>query len=244
MITVLQNVPPGERETIVSCSFGEARLERLSCIFWAHQHNGTFSNPHLFATVFVKVLKYPHPLLKYKCNPLQKINQELRDIVGEMFDIMYASDGVGLAASQVGLPFRLFVMNPTGKKEEKAEEYVFINPVILKKSGSVTDSEGCLSFPDIHADVVRAETIEVEAISLAGEEQRFKWNDRRARIVQHEIDHLNGTCFVDRIAATAQIEIKSELDDMSTVFEGDQRLGFAPIEAAIRTWEEYAKKFC
>jgi peptide deformylase len=128
----------------------------------------------------VKVLKYPHPLLKYKCKPLQKINQELRDIVGEMFEIMYASDGVGLAASQVGLPFRLFVMNPTGKKEETEEEYVFINPVILKKTGNVSDNEGCLSFPDIHADVVRAETVEVESISLSGEEQRFKWKDRRA----------------------------------------------------------------
>ena len=157
---------------------------------------------------------------------------------------MYASDGVGLAASQVGLPFRLFVMNPTGKKEEKGEEYVFINPVIFKKSGSVSDGEGCLSFPDIHADVVRAETIEVESISLTGEEQQFKWKNRRARIVQHEIDHLNGTCFVDRIAATAQIEIKSELDDMSVVFEGDQRRGFNSIETAISAWEEYARKFC
>ncbi|MDR0327668.1 MAG: peptide deformylase, partial [Planctomycetaceae bacterium] len=113
----------------------------------------------------MKILKYPHPLLKYKCKPLQKINQELRNIVEEMFEMMYASEGVGLAASQVGLPFRLFVMNPTGKKEEKGDEYVFINPVILKKNGNVVDSEGCLSFPDIHADVLRSEMIEVESIS-------------------------------------------------------------------------------
>jgi peptide deformylase len=206
-----------------------------------HVHNGA----KLFCSaVFVKVLKYPHPLLKNKCKPLQKINQELRDIVAEMFEIMYAAEGVGLAANQVGLPFQLFVMNPTGNKENKEEEYVFINPVILKKSGNVSNNEGCLSFPDIHADVVRSETIEVESVSLSGEEQLFQWTDRPARIVQHEVDHLNGICFADRVAATAKIEIKPELDDLSTVFEGNQRLGFDTIETAIQTWKEYEQKFC
>ena len=191
----------------------------------------------------MKVLLYPHPILKYKCKPLQKINQELRDIVAEMFETMYATGGVGLAANQVGLPFRLFVMNPTGNKEE-GTEYVFINPVILKKNGNATDNEGCLSFPDIHADVVRSETIEVESVSLSGEEQLFQWTDRPARIVQHEVDHLNGICFADRVAATAKIEIKPELDDLSTVFEGNQRLGFDALEAAMQTWKEYEQKLC
>jgi peptide deformylase len=193
---------------------------------------------------FVKVLKYPHPILKNKCKPLQKINQELRDIVAEMFEIMYDAAGVGLAANQVGLPFQLFVMNPTGDKEAKAEEYVFINPVILKKNGNVLDNEGCLSFPEIHADVVRSESIEVESISLSGEVQQFKWKDRLARIVQHEIDHLNGVCFVDRLSSTVKLEIRSELDDLQTVFEGDQRLGFDALEATTREWEECERKFC
>jgi peptide deformylase len=199
---------------------------------------------NFFPAVFVKVLKYPHPLLKCKCKPLQKINQDLRDIVAEMFEIMYAAEGVGLAANQVGLPFQLFVMNSTGNKETKEEEYVFINPVILKKTGNVSDNEGCLSFPEIHADVIRSESIEVESISLSGEEQHFQWKDRLARIVQHEMDHLNGTCFVERVTATAAIEIRSELDDLVTVFEGDQRLGFDIIESAKRQWEEYVQKFC
>ena len=192
----------------------------------------------------MQVLKYPHPILQYKCKPVQKINQELREIVAEMFEIMYAASGVGLAANQVGLPFQLFVMNPTGNQDNKAEEYVFINPIILKKNGNVIDNEGCLSFPDIHADVVRPETIEFESISLSGEEQYFKWKDRPARIVQHEMDHLNGTSFVDRLPATAKIEIKMELDDLQAVFEGDQRLGFDPFEAALKKWKEYEKKFC
>ena len=192
----------------------------------------------------MKILTYPHPILQTKCKPLQKINQELRDIVAEMFEVMYASSGVGLAANQVGLPFQLFVMNPTGNKEDKAEEYVFINPVILKKNGNVIDNEGCLSFPEIHADVVRSETIEVESISLSGDEQLFKWKDRPARIVQHEMDHLNGTCFVDRLSQSAKIEIKSELEDLYAVFEGDQRLGSDSLETALKNWKEYERKFC
>lgn len=192
----------------------------------------------------MKVLKYPHPILKYKCKPLQKINQELRDIVAEMFETMYAASGVGLAANQVGLPFQLFVMNATGNKETKEEEYVFINPVILKKNGNVTENEGCLSFPDILADVVRSEVIEVESISITGEVQHFKWKDRSARIVQHEMDHLKGTGFVDLLSASAKLEIRSELDDMHAVFEGDQRLGFVSTETAMQTLEEYERKFC
>lgn len=192
----------------------------------------------------VKILKYPHPILQYKCKPLQRINQELRDIVAEMFETMYAASGVGLAAPQVGLPFQLFVMNPTGSNEIKEEEYVIINPVIIKKHGNVIDNEGCLSFPEIHADVVRSETIEFESISLAGEEQHFKWKDRAARIVQHEWDHLNGMSFIDRLTATATIEVRAELDDLQVVFEGDQRLGFDSIETSLQQWKEYEQKFC
>ena len=161
-----------------------------------------------------------------------------------MFETMYAAEGVGLAANQVGLPFQLFVMNPTGTKEEKMQEYVFINPVILKKNGNTSDSEGCLSFPDIYADVIRPESIEVEAIALSGEVQRFNWKNRPARIVQHEMDHLNGVCFVERLATTAKLEIKSALDELLTVFESNQRLGFDPTESAMREREEYEQKFC
>ena len=157
---------------------------------------------------------------------------------------MYAAAGVGLAANQVGLPFQLFVMNPTGNQEVKDEEYVFINPVIIKKSGNVSDNEGCLSFPDIHADVVRAEMIEVESISLSGEEQHFQWKDRPARIVLHEIDHLKGIGFIDHLSATAKLEIRSELDDMHAIFEGDQRLGFVSSEIAIQALKEYERRFC
>ena len=211
--------------------------------FPRHLRYNTGNAPSI-VTAFVKILSYPHPVLKYKCKPILRINQELRDIVANMFETMYAASGVGLAANQVGLPMQLFVMNPTGNREEKSQEYVFINPVILKKNGNAVDNEGCLSFPDIHADVIRSESIEVESISLSGEEQLFQWKDRIARIVQHEIDHLNGVCFVERLGAAVKLEIREDLDEMQTVFESNQRLGFDSTEAAIRELEEYERKFC
>jgi peptide deformylase len=193
----------------------------------------------------VKVLKYPHPVLKYPCKPIQKINQGLRNIVAEMFETMYASDGVGLAANQVGLPLRLFVMNATGDKEKNEEEYVFINPIIIKKNGNATDSEGCLSFPEIHADVVRAESVVIEGIFLDGEIRQFQWKGRPARIVQHETDHLNGVGFVDRLSVTALLDVKESLEELQTVFQGDQRLGFIPTaEELAKLMKEIEQQYC
>ncbi|GHT44242.1 peptide deformylase [Planctomycetales bacterium] len=193
----------------------------------------------------MKILHYPHPVLRYTCKPIQKIDQGLRSIVAQMFETMYAESGVGLAANQVGLPFQLFVMNASGDKEKPEEEYVFINPVILKKSGRESDNEGCLSFPEIHADVVRAESIEVESMSLTGEEQRFKWKGRLARIVQHETDHLNGIGFVERLSQTASVAISEDLDELCTFFESDRRLGFIADEAEIfKELEELEKLYC
>ena len=179
------------------------------------------------------VLKYPHPILKHKTKPIAKINQKLRDLIPEMFTVMYATDGVGLAANQVGLPLRLFVMNPTGDREKKDEEYVFINPVILKRHGSAEDEEGCLSYPEIRASVVRSESIEFEGIALDGSLQQFRWKGHPARVVQHELDHLNGVGLVERLSSTVLLTVQETLDDLRTEFEGNQRLGFVPTDAAI-----------
>lgn len=190
----------------------------------------------------MKVLSYPHPILKHPCKPIRKINQELRDIVAEMIRTMYDDDGVGLAANQVGLPFRIFVMNPTGDREKPEEELVFINPVILKKNGKAEDEEGCLSFPDIRANVLRSESVDIEAIDLKGEIQRFQWKGQKARIVQHETDHLNGVGFVDRLSPMALIEIREDLDELRLIFNADQTRGIIPsneeIARQIKDWED------
>jgi peptide deformylase len=181
----------------------------------------------------MEILHYPHPVLKYKCKPIQKIDQGLREIIKEMFQTMYETQGVGLAANQVGLPYRLFVMNATGEREKKEEEYVFINPVILKKNGKTKDEEGCLSFPEIHADVIRPEMIEIESIALNGNVQHFEWDGRPARIVQHETDHLNGIGFIDRLSQTAVIAIKEELEELKTIFTSNQQRGLIPQDTEI-----------
>jgi len=181
----------------------------------------------------MEVLKYPHPILRHKTKPIAKIGQNLRDLITTMFTIMYDTDGVGLAANQVGLPLRFFVMNPTGNRENKDEEYVFINPVILKRQGTAEDEEGCLSYPDIRVPVVRSECIEFEGIDVDGSLQQFQWKGHPARVVQHELDHLNGVGFVERLSSTVLLTAKQALDDLRTEFEGNQRLGFVPSDAEI-----------
>jgi peptide deformylase len=182
----------------------------------------------------LKIVSYPHPILKYKCKPIKKIDQGLRDIIAEMFDLMYAANGVGLAANQVALPYRLFVMNPLCDPEKKEEEHVFINPVILKRKGKATEEEGCLSFPDVRADVIRADEIEVEAINQDGEVFHVQWKGHPARIVQHENDHLNGVGFVERLSAAGTLDVKQQLFDLQTEFESNQNLGFAPTAEEVK----------
>ena len=188
------------------------------------------------------IQKYPHPILKFKSKPITKIDAQLKEAVRQMFELMYESDGVGLAANQVGLPYQLFVMNVSGNREKKEDEYVFINPVIHKKKGKEEDEEGCLSFPDIRAPVIRAAKIELEGISLEGKPQQFLWKGLLARAVQHEVDHLKGISFVERLSEPAYVGIREQLADLETQFETNQRLGLIPshegIDAQIAEWGE------
>ena len=118
----------------------------------------------------LEVIQYPHPTLRHLSQPLKKVDAELRKIVAEMFELMYEHEGVGLAANQVDLPYRLFVANAEGDPATKDAECVFINPVLRKGNGQAEDEEGCLSIPGVRAPVVRNATIEVQAYDLAGNE--------------------------------------------------------------------------
>ena len=189
------------------------------------------------------IKKYPHPILKYKSKPIIKIDAQLKKVVRAMFELMYETDGVGLAANQVGIPYQFFVMNVSGSREKPEDEYVFINPVIHKKKGKEEDEEGCLSFPEIRSPVVRASEIELEGISLEGKPQRFTWKGLLAGVVQHETDHLKGVSFVERLSEPAFVEIREQLADLDAQFETDQRLGLIPpnqeIEAQIAQWNQW-----
>ncbi len=174
-----------------------------------------------------------------------RIDQELRDMIADMFNLMYETNGVGLAANQVGLPLQFFVMNATGEREKPEEEHVFINPVLLKRNGKVADSEGCLSFPGINAEVLRAETITFEAFTLEGEAVRYQWKGHPARVVQHETDHLHGIGFVDRLSPTVRLEIQRELDDLETIFQSNRRRNFIlSDELIVQEIADLEKRYC
>ena len=172
----------------------------------------------------MQIVKYPHPTLRHKCKPLCRVGSEIKKAIGEMLDLMYADEGIGLAASQVDLPYRLFVMNVRCDPKAREEEHVFINPVITSRKGSAEDREGCLSFPEIYAPVRRPAKITVNAYGLDGRELSYEMEGLYARAVQHELDHLDGVLFVDRLSPTNLMAIKSELDDLEQEFKLQRRL--------------------
>ena len=186
------------------------------------------------------VIKYPHPLLSYKCKPLRKIDKKIRDVVSEMFKLMYENSGVGLAANQVGLPYQLVVLNQTGNSEQKKEEYVLINPTILKlKGGSEEGEEGCLSFPGLRMVVPRAREVKFQAIDLNGRLCSYHWNGFQARIVQHETDHLFGMSFFQRANASITPNFELFLAKMSKNYRQDLGDDWESVEEQI--WKNVAK---
>lgn len=144
----------------------------------------------------MRIVKYPHPTLRYKSKPLRRVDGELKKMIHQMFDLMYTHEGVGLAANQVDLPYRLIVMNIKSDATAKEEEHAFINPVILQRKGGTEEKEeGCLSLPEVYAPVKRSQKIVINAYNLAGEEVTWELNGLYARVVQHECDHLDGILY-------------------------------------------------
>lgn len=181
----------------------------------------------------MEIVRYPHPALRWKSKPVQQITQHLRDTVSEMFRLMYEARGIGLAANQVALPYRVFVMNPTGDPEEKDQEQVFLNPEIFTRKGSVEGEEGCLSLPDLYGAVPRADQIVVSAFDLSGREFEMALNDLASRVVQHETDHLDGVLFIDRVNEATLRELAPHLDDLEQQFRREQKSGAIPQDAIL-----------
>ncbi len=181
----------------------------------------------------MQIVRYPHPALRFKSVPVTQITTDLRDAVREMFDLMYAAEGIGLAANQVALPYRFFVLNLTGKREEKDQEHVFINPEIVKRKGTQEAEEGCLSFPKLYGQVRRAGEIVVEAFDLDGRGFELTIDDLASRAIQHETDHLDGMLFTDRLSEAAQRELAPTLGDFESQFRRQQELGVFPSDAEI-----------
>lgn len=180
----------------------------------------------------LRVLKYPHPVLRHKSKPLRRFDAELKNIIHEMFDLMYEQKGVGLAANQVGLPYRFFILN-LECDPAKAPEFVFINPEISRRRGTVEKEEGCLSFPEIYAPVKRSEKLIISAYNLQGEEINYELDGFFARAVQHEYDHLDGVLFIDRLSQGALLSVKEALSDLEMEFDGDRDRGLIASDQAI-----------
>jgi peptide deformylase len=180
----------------------------------------------------LRIVKYPHPALRHKSKPLRRVDAELKKIVREMFDLMYEQKGIGLAANQVGLPYRMLVLNLEGDPATGVE-HVLLNPVIARRSGTAEAEEGCLSFPEIYAQVKRSEKIVISAYNLEGEEVNCELHGLFARAAQHEYDHLDGILFIDRLSPAALLSIKQSLLALELEFQGDRQRGVIPDDREI-----------
>jgi len=173
----------------------------------------------------LSIVHHPHPALRRKCRDVKKIDAELRDIVQQMFQLMYQARGVGLAANQCGLPYRLFVINPEGDPGCSESEMVFINPRITRRRGGTDGEEGCLSLPELYATVPRAAQIVVDAFDLSGQPFEIELEDFPARVVQHEFDHLEGMMFTDRISSAELSRLQLQIADLEKQFTTRQKDG-------------------
>ena len=182
----------------------------------------------------MEIVHYPHPALRWKSKPVREINARLRTVVREMFELMYQSKGIGLAANQVALPYRVFIINVGGERDAADEEHVFINPEIVSRKGSVEGEEGCLSLPELYGQVRRAEEIVVEAFDLKGRPFEMSLTELPGRVVQHETDHLDGVLFPDRMNEIARRELEPRLADFETIFRHQQKMGEIPSDEEIQ----------
>ena len=149
---------------------------------------------------------YGDPVLRQVAPPVREITPEIQRIIADMTETMWHQVGIGLAAPQVGLPYRILVMD-----DGKGGAQALINPVIESRTGTVREEEGCLSVPGIFAEVDRSKTITVSATDADGQPVSFEAGGLKARIVQHELDHLDGILFIDRLPPVTRDRIKKKI---------------------------------
>jgi peptide deformylase len=176
----------------------------------------------------MKIVKYPHPALRTHARPVTSIDREVQIAGGQMLDQMYRHVGLGLAAPQVALDYQMLVMNFEGDPARKDMEHVAINPVIVESKGVLNDREGCLSFPGLYQNVRRARTVKVQAYNLKGELYEMTCSELPARVWQHEIDHLQGVLFIDKMGPLGRLGSRKEIEKFIADFEKDKKKGDLP----------------
>jgi len=178
--------------------------------------------------MILEVVKYGHPALRQKGSRVEKITPDIQKLIADMFETMLAAKGVGLAAPQVGRALQLTVLDTRGVTERPSTleldgkeadvvafmPLVLINPEVKGLGDPVAGSEGCLSFPEIFAEISRPGQAEVRATNEKGEKIEFRCGGLLARAIQHELDHLNGVLFIDRMSRADKDELKPQLDEL------------------------------
>lgn len=175
--------------------------------------------------MILPIVHYGHPALRRKGAIIEVLDTEIRQLIADMFDTMYDAHGIGLAAQQVGKALQLAVVDVRGitdrpstlfKDGEPADvdaamPLVLVNPQISPAGDPVSGPEGCLSFPELYAEVVRPESIEVRALGADGRPYSFRCGGLLAKAIQHEVDHLNGILYIDRMTKAAKEPLEDEL---------------------------------
>ena len=157
----------------------------------------------------LKILEFPDPRLRTKAAPVDTVDDELRTLIGDMFETMYDAPGIGLAATQVDVHKRLLVADVS---PDKSDPHVLINPEIIEKDGVTVTDEGCLSVPGYYEEVERAEHIRVRFLDRDGEPREMEAEGLLAVCIQHEMDHLEGKLFVDYLSETKRQRIRKKLE--------------------------------
>ncbi len=156
----------------------------------------------------LKILEFPDPRLRTKATPVEVVDDDLRALIVDMFETMYAAPGIGLAATQVDVHRRLLVADVSA---DQSQPHAFINPEILEKDGVIVTDEGCLSVPGYYEEVERAEHIRLRYLDRNGDAQSMEAEGLLAVCIQHEIDHLDGKLFVDYLSEAKRQRIRKKL---------------------------------
>lgn len=165
----------------------------------------------------LRIVHYPDPRLRETCTPVETVDDSVRALIDRMFELMFEFGGVGLAAPQVGVSVRLFVASPNFDEEDRQ---VYINPRIIDAQGAQDGDEGCLSFPGISCKIKRRKIVTVGALDRRGRKFEKTGEDLTARILQHEIDHLDGRLLVDRMGSVARLASRRALKELEEAFSG------------------------
>lgn len=156
----------------------------------------------------LKILQYPDSRLRIVAKPINIITQEIKKLAYNMLDTMYIKEGIGLAATQVNVHLQMIVIS---KENSKQENFILINPRIIKKQGNISIKEGCLSIPEYRAFIPRSDYIKVKAINLFGKEIEIEAHSILSVCIQHEIDHLQGKLFIDYLSLLKQERIEKKI---------------------------------